>query len=89
VDTSGTTVIIGGVVLHVHQLRDYVLKALDKLEAQTDQLLFHNPLFTITDTELIHDQPRSTLPGYGFVDDEHNSWSGKMTVLEYIRFRLG
>jgi hypothetical protein len=60
------------------------LKALDKLEAQTDQLLFHNPLFTITDTELIHDQPRSTLPGYGFVDDEHNSWSGKMTVLEYI-----
>jgi hypothetical protein len=49
-----------------------------------DELLFHHPLFVIDDDELIHDDPRSREPGYGFVNDTRNTWSAKITLLQYI-----
>ena len=83
-DTTGRITIIDSQRLHVDHIRDYSLRLEQQVKTKMDALLFNNPLFTISDEEFIHDDPRSRSPGYGFVNDPRNSWHDKPTVLEYI-----
>jgi len=56
-------------MLHIDHLREYTLRLKQDVKVRMDKLLYNNPLFTIPDDEFIHDDPRSRIPGYGFVND--------------------
>ena len=83
-DTTGRVTTIDSRMLHIDHIREYTLRLQHDVEVRMDKLLYHNPLFTIPDDEFIHDNPRCRTPGYGFVNDDRNSWYNKPTVLQFI-----
>jgi hypothetical protein len=78
-NATGTSAIIGAHTLHVSHLRKAALDTISEIK-----LLFNNTLFNIDPSELVHDDPRSQEPGWGFLDDKRNLWTNKPSVLEYI-----
>jgi hypothetical protein len=83
-DATGTSAIIGAHTLHVSHIQKAALDIIAEIELELDSLLFNNLLFNISPSELVHDDPRSREPGWGFLDDRRNSWTNKPSVLEYI-----
>jgi hypothetical protein len=83
-DTTGRITIVDSRMLHIDHIREYTLRLECEVKTKMDNLLFHDPIFTIPNDEFIHDDPRSRDPGYGFVNDVRNSWHDKPTVLQYI-----
>jgi hypothetical protein len=83
-DMSGVSAFIGPHVLHLTTIKQSTEKLIHEVTSEMDRLLFHNPTFTISDSDIFYDEPRSRTPGYGFVNDTRNSWTSRKTVLEHI-----
>jgi hypothetical protein len=83
-DCSGTSAIIDSRIIHVKDIGAAQRDLVDEARKELDRLLFNESLFTISDTKLIHDDPRVRSPGYGFTEDKRNAWVNKPSVLEHI-----
>lgn len=83
-DLSGQNAIIDGVTLSLSDIRDMTMSIYAEALKKADELFFHCAEFTIGEDEFIHDLPRCTKGGYGFLDDERNSWHSKRSLLEHV-----
>ena len=85
-DASGTAAIIGSHTIHLRNIKDVALGAYTRSLVAVRKLTFDNPLFDISDDEIIHDDPRNLEPDWSFVKHPLNSWNAKSTptLLEYI-----
>jgi hypothetical protein len=84
VDTSGTSAVFGSRSLDISEIKALTDRLITDIESECNRLLFHNPIFTLSNDEFIHDEPRSRAPDWGFVDDQRNSWNNQPTFLQYI-----
>lgn len=83
-DCSGTSATFGNKTLTLTQLKGMQLELVGQIEKDMDELLFGSSLFSIQYGIEIHDEPRTRLPGYCFVDDKRNAWTSGLTLIRYI-----
>jgi len=83
-DPTGHETFIDDRLLRTHDIMTMNNDIIKEASQKMDKLSFHEPSFTISREEFIHDEPRSRQASWGFVDDLRNSWKSKPTLLQHI-----
>jgi hypothetical protein len=79
---DGKSAIINGKLLTLAALKVVHDDLLNRIETELDLLLWGG--FKIPEDAYIHDEPRELSAGYGFVNEQMNSWKQEKSVVEHI-----
>lgn len=79
---DGRSAIINGKLLTMVALKAVHDDLINRIEAELDLLLWGE--FKILEDAYIHDEPRELSAGYGFVNEQMNSWKQEKLVVQHI-----
>ncbi|KAF7783355.1 hypothetical protein Agabi119p4_2731 [Agaricus bisporus var. burnettii] len=83
-DLSGTSAIVEGLELNLHQIGALHTRAIGEITQGVDELTFYRSEFRLDNTVSIFDEPHERKPGYSFVTDQRNPWNHRPSLLQHI-----
>ncbi|TEB31756.1 hypothetical protein FA13DRAFT_1709657 [Coprinellus micaceus] len=81
---DSNAVTIGEKNLHFHEIGSMIRRLEGDIERDLAKVLFDSETHLAPLDEQIYDEPRRTVPGYSFIDDQRNSWTRKPSMIEHV-----